>query len=125
MSSKVIINPKTKVGTVSLQSNDSQPQLNARFGIFLARTKKSKNHNGVTKVVLHWNYARIYLSKSAINAIKGGGLAVAGSFVAKIPHPYAKYAAIALVGVLGSISAKRGIWVDYNYAFGYTKFGNQ
>lgn len=124
-SSGAILNQKTKIGTTSFELEKPSTQLDTRFSGLLSKGKKSKNHKGVTKVVLHWNYARIYLSKSAINAIKGGGLAIAGNFVAKIPHPYARYAAIAVVGVLGSISAKRGVWIDYNYAIGYTKFGYQ
>lgn len=44
-------------------------------------TMSSKSaYKGVTKIEIHWNYAKVFLSSSAVKSIMVGGAAVAGSY---------------------------------------------
>ncbi|MGF7437000.1 hypothetical protein [Lentilactobacillus senioris] len=99
------INPDTKTATLMLDGNikDSDNML------------KSKYHKGVNKIILHWNYARIYVNKSTGNLLKAGSIGAITQFLGKLPNAYTKAAAGALAGVLSIINIKGGFWFDYNY----------
>lgn len=63
---------------------------------------------GVNKVVVKWNYVRVYLSQRTVQLI-GGGLAIGGYW---IPEPVVAKVAGTL-GVVASLTP-HGIWFDYN-----------
>lgn len=68
-----------------------------------------KYKQGVTKIKFRWNYARVYLSKTAVKNI-GSGMSLGGIW---IPHPIVK-TACATLGVVVS-RCPGGIWFEYNY----------
>lgn len=66
-----------------------------------------------TDIEFHWNYARIYLSKSVLKTAVGVGAVIGGVYApAKIIQ-----AACGIVG-LNVNKITSGIWFDYNYAVG-------
>ncbi len=72
--------------------------------------KASKHHAGVTKISVRWNYARVWVSKSALR--DGGTLTfgLAGVFV-----PNRALAAACVILGFASSKAPAGIRFDYNY----------
>lgn len=98
----LIIDPNSKV------AKEAQHVLSAR----------AKYVEGKSGVELHWNYARVFVSKSAANAIKGGGMAAAGFLAGKVPNAYVEFGSVVLLGILGSIDIKGGFYFDFNYVLG-------
>lgn len=104
------IDSVTKVATIA--STASSP-----LEVSLA-AKRAKYIEGKTKVELHWNYARIFISKTMANGIKAGTVGAAGVLAGKIPNVYTELAATALLGIVGYLDIKGGFYFDYNYALG-------
>jgi len=100
------IDPDTK--TASLMINGSSHDFN-----ILA---KSKYHQGVNKVTLHWNYMRVYVKKSLANNIKSGALTTATAVAgAKIKNAYLIAGGAALSFLLDKIKINGGIYFDFNF----------
>lgn len=100
------INPDTKAASIMI--NDSSNNFN-----ILA---KSKYHQGVNKITLHWNYMRVYVKKSLANSIKSGALTTATAFAgAKIKNAYLIAGGAALSFLLDKIQIKGGIYFDFNF----------
>lgn len=76
---------------------------------------RSKYHAGVTKVTVHWNYVRVYLSKSVANTLKGGSVIAVSQYLDKVPNKYVKLLAGLILGALDNLEIKGGVWFDFNY----------
>lgn len=99
----------------SLQSSDSVIVEDPKDNAF---TITDSNNNlvkaaGKTDIKFHWNYTRIYLSKSTLKTAVAVGAVVGGVYApAKIIQ-----AACGIVG-LNVNKITSGIWFDYNYTVG-------
>lgn len=90
------INPETKVASTS------------SFSLYSA---------GVNKVTVHWNYARVYLSKSTVNNAIAGATSGLGVILGGIPGVGlgTSVAMAVVIGIVGNQEVNNGIWFDYNY----------
>lgn len=69
---------------------------------------RSRYHQGVNSVSVHWNYILIKIKKSTLNNIKNGSIGAAGYLAGKFKNIYVAIAASAIVGVLSANSIKGG-----------------
>ncbi|CBL49566.1 hypothetical protein [Lactobacillus crispatus] len=126
--SDMVINKETKVATSDfvLEDDSSSSQENLLHSSGLLSKGRKKNHNGVNKVTVHWNYVHICIDKNTANMIKNGGIGAAGFLMGKVPNPYVGTVAGAVAGILSGLTINRGVWIDVNYfATGLSKFGWQ
>lgn len=75
---------------------------------------------GKNDIQIHWNYARIYLSKNSVNNSIVGGTGGLGALVGSTPG-IGLGTAIAsgiVLAIVGNKQVKNGIWFDYNYFIG-------
>ncbi|MFD1433248.1 hypothetical protein [Lacticaseibacillus yichunensis] len=77
--------------------------------------------NGLSKVTVHWNFVRIYISKSDLIGVQAGLLAGLGVLVGKVPDVRVEFVAAALIGFIGMLTPPGGIWADYNYLLGFSQ----
>ena len=75
---------------------------------------------GKNDIQIHWNYARIYLSKNSVNNIIVGGTGGLGALVGFIPGVGLGVAVACgiVLAVVGNQQVSNGIWFDYNYFTG-------
>jgi len=98
------IDPETKTATITV--NNEAGSNTSRFNILA----KSKYHEGVNKVSVHWNYARIWIKKSTLKMAVTAGVSIAGIWV---PSKVVK-TALAALGI-GAQTIRGGIVFDVNY----------
>lgn len=130
----VRINSRTRIATInSLSSKDRHSQelttVSHRPLYYHSKSHHKKKHHeyheGVTKIKLHWNYVKIYLSKHTLIKIKGGAQTASAFLAGKVKNVYVGLAAAAVTGVVTTISPKGGIWYNYNYFIPQDKWGWQ
>ncbi|MGQ5708607.1 hypothetical protein [Lactobacillus sp. PSON] len=128
------INKKTKTAdeTIIISDNSNNTTLpNLKTNLYAVSKAKRRYHNGVNKVSVHWNYVRIYLSKSMTKAAAAGSITglstlIGGAISSGSAAPAIAAAVGAFIGSVVDSSIKGGIWVDYNYYVkGPTKWGWQ
>lgn len=61
---------------------------------------------------------RIYLSKGVVRKVQGGALGGLSFLIGKVPNVALQAVAAVVIGIVGSMSPKGGIWFDYNYFYG-------
>ncbi|MBU3157706.1 hypothetical protein LL037_25520 (plasmid) [Clostridium estertheticum] len=88
-------------------------------------TASATSPEGVTKIEAHWNYARVWMSKSACRtvglAVGGGVTGLLGAALDAIPVAGAVAAAAIGAVIMDYFSGKpySAIWFDYNYVAGH------
>jgi len=98
------IDPETKTATITV--NNEAGSNTSGFNILA----KSKYHEGVNKVSVHWNYARIWIKKSTLKMAVTAGTSIAGIWV---PSKVVK-TALAALGI-GAQTIRGGIVFNVNY----------
>ena len=88
-------------------------------------TASATSKEGVTKIEAHWNYARVWMSKSACRkvgtAFGGGVVAIFGDALKVIPVAGSVIAAALGTVIMDYFVNKpySAIWFDYNYVTGH------
>lgn len=95
----LVIDPVTKIATDPTS-------------VFYAYTE------GITSVEVHWNYARIFVSKSTANFIQNNTITAASVLAGKIPNVYVEVGAVILLGLVSNLQLKGGFYFDFNYLLG-------
>jgi len=98
------IDPETKTATITV--NNETGSNTSKFNILA----KSKYHQGINKVSVHWNYARVWIKRSTLKVAINSGVNIANIW---IPSKVVK-TALAGLGI-GSLAIPGGIVFDVNY----------
>lgn len=122
-----IIDISNKIATTNKQLKEIIKNVNGDVSLFAVdpdghkiALSPSMRAAGKNAVEIHWNYARIYLSKNSVNNIIAGGTGGLGALVGLIPGVgIGITVAVGIVlAIVGRQEVKNGIWFDYNYFTG-------
>lgn len=114
------------------RSLDTANQFISERGLYLSTNSRTAvlptvfRGFGKNDFVVHWNYVRIYLDRNWANVAKNGGIGALAAYIGlRVPKAAPVVIAGAIAGILSGINVPHGVWFDYNYAKGITKWGWQ